>query len=267
MSPPTSGEDVPIYGACRIEMLGRFRLVRGTRAVSRFRTQKAGGLLAYLAYHTDRSHSRETLADRFWPDATPDSARHSLRLALSDLRRLLDPDEGSSSPAGTVIVADRNQVELRNGAIQTDVAVFERTLGRLSPTQTPEERQYLLETAADLYTGPLLPGMYEPWVAPQQIRLEDRYVDVMLELIALLEAAGNIPTALRRARQAAALLPESQEFAEAEKRLQHSQALVKPDLGETFAPSDATFPFLASCLPSASGSPPASRQPAGASRP
>lgn len=232
-SPPSAeAEGGVAAGACRVEMLGRLRLVRGTRSVSRFRTQKTGALLAYLAYHADRNHPRELLADHFWPDATPDSARHSLRLALSDLRRLLDLDEdGTSTPGGGIIVADRHTVELRPGAVQTDVAAFEGILGRLPHVQSPQERRHLLETAVDLYAGPLLPGMYEPWVAAQQIRLEDRYIEAIMELIALLKEAGDTTAALRRARQSAVLLPDSDEITEAQSQLLPGRALPRPGSG------------------------------------
>ncbi len=69
-----------------IRLLGQLRLTRAEMTVSRFRTQKAAGLLAYLAYHGDRSHPREELTELLWPEADPDSSRHSLSVALSSLR-------------------------------------------------------------------------------------------------------------------------------------------------------------------------------------
>ena len=43
-----------------IQLLGRLRLRQGERSISGFRTLKAAGVLAYLAYYR-RSHSREAL--------------------------------------------------------------------------------------------------------------------------------------------------------------------------------------------------------------
>src|SRR5438874_821819 len=100
------------------QMLGRFRLTQGERTISRFRTLKAAGVLAYLAYHRHRSHPRETLIDIFWPESEMDSARHNLSLALSSLRHQLEPP---GVPAGSVIVADRSSVELNPEAFTTDV--------------------------------------------------------------------------------------------------------------------------------------------------
>src|SRR5713101_7635240 len=55
----------------RIELLGRLRATQGDRVVTRFRAQKGGALLAYLAYHLDRPHPREELIELLWPEAEP----------------------------------------------------------------------------------------------------------------------------------------------------------------------------------------------------
>ncbi len=57
----------------RIGLLGGLSAEQGARVVTRFRTQKVGALLAYLAYHHQRSHPREVLTDLLWPDADLDA--------------------------------------------------------------------------------------------------------------------------------------------------------------------------------------------------
>jgi DNA-binding SARP family transcriptional activator len=71
----------------RIELLGGLRVEGGGRVVTRFPTQKAAALLAYLAYHRDRPHPREVLAALLWPEAEWEAARHRLNVALSSLRQ------------------------------------------------------------------------------------------------------------------------------------------------------------------------------------
>jgi DNA-binding SARP family transcriptional activator len=93
----------------RIELLGGLRAEAEDRVVSRFRTQKTGALLAYLAFYLRRSHPREELIELFWPEADREAGRHSLSTALSWLRRLL---EGPDWLPGTVLVADRTSVQL-----------------------------------------------------------------------------------------------------------------------------------------------------------
>src|SRR5947208_584626 len=51
----------------RITLLGGFAVQRGQTTITRFRTQKFGALLAFLAYHLRQAHPREVLVDMRWP--------------------------------------------------------------------------------------------------------------------------------------------------------------------------------------------------------
>src|SRR5262245_16202862 len=93
--------------------------------LTRFRTQKTGGLLAYLAYHRQRTHLRDELVEVLWPESDPQAGRNSLKTALSWLRRQLDPVAGTDGP---VLTADRISVRLCPQAVTTDVAQFEAAL-------------------------------------------------------------------------------------------------------------------------------------------
>src|SRR5687767_4108277 len=93
----------------QIELLGGLRAQRHGNLVTRFQTRKAGALLAYLAYYRQRSHPRDLLLEILWPEEELDTARQKLRMALSSLRRQLEPP---GTPAGSVIVADRTFVQL-----------------------------------------------------------------------------------------------------------------------------------------------------------
>src|SRR5262245_48049647 len=56
----------------RIELLGGLRATRGDRVVTRFQRQKAGALLAYLAYFRQRPHPRPVLIELLWPECDPE---------------------------------------------------------------------------------------------------------------------------------------------------------------------------------------------------
>src|ERR1700742_1109614 len=53
-------------------------------------SRRARAVLAYLAFHPG-PHPRGRLAARFWPDVLDESARASLRVALTELRQALGP--------------------------------------------------------------------------------------------------------------------------------------------------------------------------------
>src|SRR5262249_11514632 len=89
---------------CRIELLGGLRVRQEQRVITRFRTQKAGALLAYLAYYPHPTHPREILLEMLWPDLDPAAGRDNLSTILSSLRHQLEPPE---TPHGSVLIADR----------------------------------------------------------------------------------------------------------------------------------------------------------------
>ncbi|MGC4047464.1 MAG: tetratricopeptide repeat protein [Armatimonas sp.] len=140
----------------RLTLLGQLHvepLARPGATITRFRTQKAAALLAYLALRPG-SQPRETLLAMLWPDAPPEAARNSLSVALSSLRNQLEPPE---LPVGCVFTADRQSIGLVPGAMETDVAAF-----LAHPTLTT-------------YGGMLLPGFYDDWVFTEREVLAERF--------------------------------------------------------------------------------------------
>jgi non-specific serine/threonine protein kinase len=190
-----------------IRLLGGLKAERPDREITRFRTQKTGALLAYLAYHMARTHSREALIDMLWPDAPLDSGRNSLSIALSSLRHQLEPP---GVPAGSVIVADRLSVGLHRASVQTDVGEFEGKLRAATHATNSVERTHLLQEAVAIYAGDLLPGHYEDWVLLEQQRLAGVFQGALRQLTTIFAAAGTMDRALDYARRAVAADPLSE---------------------------------------------------------
>jgi predicted ATPase/DNA-binding SARP family transcriptional activator len=242
----------------RIEMLGGLRAAgthevgRGDCVVTRFRTQKTGALLAYLAFHLPRSHIREHLIELLWPEADLESGRRSLSTALSWLRHLL---EGPGVPPGTVLVTDRTSVRLNPEVVRTDVAELETALHAVASGKDAERREELTRAVA-LYRGELLPGFYESWVLGQRERLADLYFRAVRQLEALLEDAGELQRALEYARQGVSADPLREEAqydlirlliavgqpAAARRQYRELERLLQQELGST--PAVATRALL-----------------------
>jgi predicted ATPase/DNA-binding SARP family transcriptional activator/ATP/maltotriose-dependent transcriptional regulator MalT len=178
------------------------------RKLTRFRTQKAASLLAYLACRPV-PHPRETLIAMLWPDAELEAGRHNLNNALSFLRHRLEPP---GVPPGTVILADRFTVQLNPVAATSDVVSFESLVRQAGqPGASETERLSLLLQAAELYQGPLLPGFYEEWIGPEALRLESLFAHVVGQLVPLLLQAGQPEQALGYAQRALGVDPLSEE--------------------------------------------------------
>ena len=191
-----------------IQMLGGLAAHSPQREVTRFRTQKAASLLAFLAFHP-APQPRETLLDLLWPDADIDTGRHNLSNALSFLRHQLEPP---GVPPGTVILADRTTVRLNPAAVATDVAAFETALEQANRSGLSEpESLSLLEAAVQQYQGTLLPGFYEEWIGSESQRLNSQFVQAVGQLIPQLLAAGRAEAAVSYARRAVTIDPLSDE--------------------------------------------------------
>src|SRR5947207_1767855 len=113
-----------------IQLLGGLVARRPQQEVTRFRTQKAASLLAFLAFHAAPNslpQPRDVLIEMLWPETEPEAGRHNLSNALSFLRHVLEPP---GLPPGTVIFADRAAVRLNPTALTSDVIQFEDALRR-----------------------------------------------------------------------------------------------------------------------------------------
>ena len=186
----------------RIYLLGGLRAEQGAVVVERFRSQKFGGLLAYLALFPGRSHPREELADRFWPDSDVEAARASLRQALASLRRQMEPPP---LPMGSVLETDRLYIRLNPDAVRVDVAAFEAAfeaaVRAAAARPDPLDPLEPLSEAASLYRGDLLPGFYDDWVLTERERLRHLYFEVLERLAAAHRDAGRLSEAIEVARR------------------------------------------------------------------
>jgi DNA-binding SARP family transcriptional activator len=208
---------------CRIELFGGLRLLQGDRVLTRFRTHKAALLLAYLALHLRQSHPRDLLVDLFWPQMDLEPGRVNLSTVLTSLRRQLEPP---GVPAGSLLIADRRTVQLNPDAVITDVAELDALLDTASRTATLPERALLLERAAGLHRGELLPGCFEEWALPERARCSERCVDALEELAAAREETGDLEGAVAAARRAMEADPYREEPYRAQMRLYAAQGRV-----------------------------------------
>jgi predicted ATPase/DNA-binding SARP family transcriptional activator len=193
---------------CRIEMLGGLRITQGERVITRFRTQKAASLLAYLAYHLQQAHPREVLIEMLWPGVEPASGRNRLRMALTFLRHPLEPP---GVPAGAVLIADRTSVRLNPFAVTTDVSEFQTALRQAAGAESNDARTRHLTQALELYRGELLPGFYDDWVQTEQMRLTEQFLQAIRQVIACFMKADNLDGALYYALHAVSLDPLNEE--------------------------------------------------------
>jgi predicted ATPase/DNA-binding SARP family transcriptional activator/Tfp pilus assembly protein PilF len=191
-----------------IQLFGLISAQSSQRKITRFRTQKAASLLAFLAFRLS-AYTRETLIDFLWPDAEIETGRHNLSNALLFLRHQLEPP---GTPRGSVIIADRFNVSLNPEVVTTDVSAFEavvRKAGQQSCSRL-QRMTFLMQTSS-LYKGRLLPGLYDDWIDQEATRLENVFVQSMILLGSDLLAEGQLDSAISYFERAATVDPLSEE--------------------------------------------------------
>ena len=177
----------------RVRLAGGLALELDGRPLPPPRSRRARALLAWLALRPGM-HARAELAARFWPDVLDQSARTSLRAALSELRDALGP--GAAHLRST-----REAVGLDGGdELWIDARAFDQLLaeGRLAE-------------AVDTCAGELLAGLDEEWVHDARAVHGERMAAVLEQLAQAAERAGNHGEAVRRTRAAVAYDPLAEE--------------------------------------------------------
>lgn len=183
----------------QLRLLGPLGLVRGedgTPCRSLLAQPKRFALLAYLAaVHPPARRRRDTLFALFWPESDEPHARNSLRQSLYQIRRSLGPE--------VLAGAGDERIGVNPDRIWCDAAAFDEALahGRL-------------ETAVDLYRGPLLEGFhlegvpgFERWLEREERRRRLAALEAVWALAGAARAADDRAGARSRAEQALQLAP------------------------------------------------------------
>jgi class 3 adenylate cyclase/tetratricopeptide (TPR) repeat protein len=178
----------------RVTLLGELTLEIDGEHLELPASRRARSLLGLLALER-RTHPRGQLAARFWPDVLDESARTSLRSALSALRRALGTNADRHLLAGrdTVALAGSDQV-------CTDLDEYEQLVA--------EDR---LEDALELSRGELLEDLDDDWVYERRDEHRASVGAVLERMASGAEAAGDLAAAVALTRRQVALDPLSEE--------------------------------------------------------
>lgn len=183
----------PSRAPAHLRLLGTFDLTDGDGAVVTINSPRAQSLVAYLAVHRGMPTSRRQIAFLMWPDSSEAQARNNLRQLLYQLR-LAWPD------ADPFLTAPTNELMLRSGSgLVVDIDEYDEAVAVASAADhgsDPVGLRTVMERAAGLYRGELLPGSYEEWVAPHRERLAASHERILDGLIALLEQQGDYRAAI-----------------------------------------------------------------------
>jgi DNA-binding SARP family transcriptional activator len=183
-----------------IKLFGSIEIYRDGQPITRFRSQKALALLAFLIME-DRPVTREYLAGLIWPEATQAQALGLLRRSLYSLSKQL-PD---------CLETSQRTISFRPDApVNIDTRQFAQFARQHDPTAWT--------AAINLYRAAFLEGVYltdcptfEQWLITEQKRWQDQVDALLARLIQILIDQGDYRTALTYANRRLALAPWQEE--------------------------------------------------------
>jgi len=166
-----------------LQLFGGFTARADGRPIPGLSASAPARLLAYLALHRDSRPRRVFLAGAFWPEGSDLRARRRLSHTLWVLQSALAP------VAPSLIHADRDTIGLDPDAdLSVDAEIFERQLDAFEQRRREGTAQLHTESLAhtiDLYRGDLLSDHYDEWIEPERLRLREKYLLGLENLVQL----------------------------------------------------------------------------------
>lgn len=180
--------------AVAIVTFGRFAVLLAGEPVplAAWQSRKARDLLKVLAARRGRPITREAAAEALWPREPPQPLGNRLSVALSTIRKVLDP--GRAHPQDHYVVADARSIALRTDHVDVDLIEFLRAADQAIDLMARGDRAAAigpLRRARQLYAGDFLEeDLYEDWAAETREEARTRLLSV-LRLLASLAADGG----------------------------------------------------------------------------
>jgi len=203
---------VPPAERVAARVCGPVQLLRDEQLVEdpTWRRARVQELLIYLILNP--RVRRGTAAAAIWPDLDHDAAMNSLRVHLSLLSNVLQPDRERGAPAWFI----RNEgdvLTLAPGLIDTDVhSLVEASNEAVAADQAglPAHAISGYRKVVELYRGELLEGHDAQWLEIDRLDIRGRAVTAHVRLGELALATGEPEKARDAARRAVGIEPNSQ---------------------------------------------------------
>jgi ATP/maltotriose-dependent transcriptional regulator MalT/DNA-binding SARP family transcriptional activator len=165
-----------------IKLLGRFLIAAGETAITDedFKTRKISGILKYILLHNGKAVSRDALTGVFWPESDEKSAFASLRVALSDLRKVLARCDLSFDGDNALLCENKSGFYISgNHELRFDTDAFTDLYRIYNGSDCGDAQKIaLLEEILSIYDGDLLEeNLYDDWVMAQR----ENYHSIFIE--------------------------------------------------------------------------------------
>lgn len=161
---PTTHQSAPASAPhATVAVLGTFEVRSVDGEIARWTSRKARELLKILVARRGAPIAREEMMGLLWPDDQPDELANRLAVAVSTVRRALDPSR--SLPADEVLRAEGGSLQLLANHIDVDAETFLRAAKAALNAHYADspDALALLQGALAIYGGEALPD--EPYAS------------------------------------------------------------------------------------------------------
>jgi ATP/maltotriose-dependent transcriptional regulator MalT/DNA-binding SARP family transcriptional activator len=184
--------------AVEIVTLGRFAVLRAGDPVptAAWQSRKARDLLKLLVARRGLPITRDAAAEALWPGEAAEPLSNRLSVALSTLRKVLDPDRAQANDH--YIAADAQSLALRVDHLDVDVIRFLRAAEETIASESPEA----LRSVERMYTGDFLEeDLYEDWAVDCREQARATALHVSRRLAEITAGSGDDEGASRHLRR------------------------------------------------------------------
>ncbi|MGI8875120.1 MAG: BTAD domain-containing putative transcriptional regulator [Egibacteraceae bacterium] len=176
--------------AVEVRVLGPFQVRRQGEVVplAAWRSRKARDLLRILVAKRGRPVPREELIEALWPEEDPERTGQRLSVALSTLRRVLDPDRRFDADRFVRTADQAVSLDLAQVVVDAERFLVDVTAGLVAIDSDRVAAARLLAAADRAYAGDAFEDSpYEPWAGP--LRDEVRAAHIALLRCLAIEAS------------------------------------------------------------------------------
>jgi DNA-binding SARP family transcriptional activator len=177
--PVTINAGLPRSPLLNAYLLGQFRVTINDVLVGSWTNARSRSIFAFMLLHNGQPVPRDALMETFWPEASAESARNSLNVAIYVLRHHL-----ANAVDFPMILFHENTYRI-NPDVQlwTDIAEFAASVrnARLKEIRGEgQEAVHEYEQAVSLYQGDFLSdSLFEDWTAVERERLRVLHLDTL----------------------------------------------------------------------------------------
>jgi len=194
----------------KIKLFGEFEVRRGEDLIERreWGRQKSRSLLKLLLTRLGHAFSRDEIVEALWSTMSPDGAERSLRVTVSVLRKVLEPDLERGADSRYIISKRPGYLFEWHPDCWIDAQEFEERKQQAEAAQEadkPDEAIGEYHKALELFEGEFLAeDLYEEWTMEPRQEWKDRRLSALSELSQCLASRGRYTEAIEVCERALA---------------------------------------------------------------